>query len=413
MRALREIGAALWHDLRGTRARALLSVLSVAWGTLAILCLLAFSFGFEELFQRRQAGIGEAVVIAWPQRTTQPWQGFPSGRRVRVHRADVRALPASVPGVLATSSEFFASEVVRDGSKLLRISLAGVDEDYGLLRSLTPQHPGRWLNARDLAERRRVLFLGDRLARELFGAAEPVGRRVVLRGASFLVVGILQPKEQDSDYGGPDEGRAFLPATAFLDLYGAQPVNDFVFRARDPHAQNEVTTQVVAALGRRVGFAPGDRSALLVWDTTEETRMLGWIFLGFHVVLGIAGVVTVLLGGVAVGHLMAFLVRRRTAEIGLKLAIGATPRAVLREVLAQAAVLVAAGAALGAGAAGLVLLAVAQTPAVEQVGTPFVPPPIALGAASLLAAVGLAAGWFPARAAARLDPVAALREGAH
>lgn len=413
MLALRESCAALWNDLRGTRSRAALSVLAVAWGTLAILCLLAFSFGFEELFQRRQAGIGEAVVIAWPQRTTKPWRGFPSGKRVRVQRDDVRALPTLVPGVLATSSEFFGSEVVRDDAKLLRISLSGVDEDYGPLRRLAARPPGRWLNARDLAERRRVLFLGDRLARDLFGAHEPVGRRLVLRNASFLVVGVLQPKEQDSDYSGLDEGRAFLPATAFLDLYGAQPVSNFVFRARDHDAQAAVTTDVVAALGRRLGFDPDDRNALFVWDTTEEQRMLGWIFLGFHVVLGIAGVVTVLLGGVAVGHLMAFLVRRRTAEIGLKLAVGATRGTVLREVLAQAGVLCATGALLGGAAAGLILLTVAQTPAVEQIGQPFVPPFVAGGAISLLAIVGFAAGWFPARAAARLDPVAALREGAH
>ncbi len=410
MGAWTEAFAGLWRDLRGQRLRGVLSLLAVAWGTLAILSLLAFSFGFEALFLERQKGIGEGVAIAWPQRTTRPWQGFPAGRQLRVRRDDVLAAPTT-PGLAGITTDRCPTGPRRPRARVPRALLAGVDPAYGDLRAMTAAPAGRWLHALDLAERRRVLFLGDALARDLFGGGPAVGRRVVLQGAPFTVVGVLQPKEQDSDYGGRDESRAFLPATTFEDLFGRGPVDDFVFRAAVPTQHEAVTEGVRAVLAARLRFDPADERALSIWNTAEEQRMLGFIFLGFHVVLGIAGVVTVLLGGVAVGHLLAFLVRRRRAEIGLKLAVGATPSAVGREVLLQALALCGGGAALGLAAAGLLVVTVRQTGAVAQIGVPHLPAPIAALAALLLAAVGVLAGWLPARTAARLDPVVALRGG--
>lgn len=409
MEFLREQAGALWQDLRGQRTRALLTLLAVAWGTLSLLCLLAFSLGFEDLFQRRSAGIGDGVAIAWPARTTRPWQGFAAGRRVIVHREDVLALGASVPELRGVSAEFNAWIPLHQGARVLRTTLSGVDPEYGPLRSIHPRPGGRWLHGPDIAERRRVVFLGDRLAHDLFGGRDPIGATVMLQRTPFTVVGVLQPKEQDSDYQGLDEARAWVPATTWLELFGRRPVSDFVFRAGDPARQTAVTAAVVAALARRLRFDPADHRALSVWDTAEQQRMLGYIFLGFHVILGLSGAVTLLVGGIGVGHLMGFLVRRRTAEIGLKLAVGATRRTVQREVLLQTALLVLVGALLGAAAGGALIAAVARSPAAALVGTPFVTPALAAATVTLVAAVGMVAGWLPARSAARLDPVTALR----
>ncbi len=410
MRATGVLGD-LWRELRGQRTRAVLSLLSVAWGTLAILCLLAFSFGFESLFHKRQRGIGEGVAIAWPQRTTIAWRGFPPGRPVRLFREDALALAANVPGLRGLSGETIVNIALRTRERVLRVSLAGVEVAYGELRALTPAPGGRWLNEPDIAGRRRVIFLGDGFAAQLFGTRDAVGRSVIIRGQPFLVVGVLQPKQQDSDYSGRDANRAFVPAPALDDLLGRRPLDDLVYRAADARQHETVTAALVRACAARHGFDPDDTRALGVWNTAEEQRMLGFIFLGFHVVLGIAGLVTVTLGGVAVAHLMAFLVRRRRAEIGLKLAVGATPTTVRREVLGQALVLAGGGALLGLGAAGLVVTAVAASPLAAQVGVPHLPPLVTAAGTLVLVAVGFLAGWYPARAAARLDPVEALRGG--
>jgi putative ABC transport system permease protein len=399
----------LLGELRQQRTRTLLSLLSLTWGTAAILLLMAFSIGFEALFQERTRGMGDGVAVSWPARTTLPWLGFPRGRAVRIAREDVLALPAAVPGLEAASAEFRTSERLRRGGTVLRVNLAGVDPDYGRLRKLDPAPGSRFVSPADLAERRRVIFLGDVLAGRLFGAEDPVGKTLVLRGAPFTVIGVMQKKEQDSDYGGKDEDQAFVPGTTFQALFGARQVNDFVFRARDPGRQAECSAAVTRALAARLRFDPADRGALNVWDTTEQIRMLGWIFLGFHVILGLSGAFTLLVGAVGIANLMFLLVRRRTAEFGLKLAVGARPQQIRREVLLQSLVLVATGGGLGALLAVGVTAAIAASPLVAETGTPVIPGLLAAVTVSLLAGVGLLAGWYPARAAARLDPVLALR----
>jgi ABC-type antimicrobial peptide transport system permease subunit len=169
---------------------------------------------------------------------------------------------------------------------------------------------------------------------------------------------------------------------------------------------------VVAAFARRLQFDPTDRDALSLWDTTEQRRMLGFIFLGFHTMLGIGGMFTLVVGGLGIAHLMQLMVRRRTIEIGLKLAVGAEPARIRNEWLAQALALVLTGAGGGLLLALAAIAAVRSSPFTEMVGRPFVPLPLAIATAALLAGIAFFAGYLPARAASRLDPVAALRGGA-
>jgi putative ABC transport system permease protein len=407
----REAAAELWGDLRAQRVRAALSLLSIAWGTVSLLLLMAFSFGFEELFAVRGRGMGDAVAVGWPQRTTKPWQGQPSGRRLVVDRDDVLALSALVPELDAVSAEFMTAANARVGATVLRVPISGVDPAFAQLRALVPQVGGRFFGDADVRARRRVVFLGDRLAQGLFGTGDPVGRTLPLRGVPFLVIGVLEPKAQDGDYGGLDSGRAWVPATTFETVFGARAIDNLVFRARDVRRQAEASRAVVAALARRLAFDPTDRDALSVWDTTEQQRMMFFIFLGFHVMLGLSGTFTMLVGGIGIANLMSLLVRRRTPEIGLKLAVGATRAQVLREWLLQALVLVGAGGLLGSGVAVAIIVAVAHSPLTADVGVPHLPLPLVVGTVSLLAVVGLLAGLGPARRAARMHPVAALRGG--
>lgn len=404
---LRELAA----ELRAQKLRALLSLLGITWGTLALVLLLAFSFGFERLFQTRAKGIGDAVAIAWPQRTTKGWLGFPAGRQITVRRADVLAL-SGTPGLAAASSEFAAVERVRVGGGTFRIPISGVEPSFAGLRAIAPQPGGRFPNQRDSDQAARVVFLGNTLARTLFPRQDAVGKSVTLRGMPFLVVGVLAAKEQDSDYNGRDEHRAFVPASTFLQVFGERGVSTLIFRASDPDRQAECSAAIVRALAARLRFDPTDQAALSVWDTTEQTRMLGFIFLGFHIMLALGGTFTLLVGGLGVAHLMQLMVRRRTGEIGLKLAVGATPRRIRAEFLLQALALVAAGAGGGVLLASAVIAAVRGSPAVNDVGIPFLPAPIAAAAALVLASIAFIAGYLPARRAANLDPIAALRGAA-
>jgi len=288
------------------------------------------------------------------------------------------------------------------------VRVSGVYPEFAALRSQKPEAGGRFVNAADIAEKRRVIFLAHTLAQALFEDAKAVGRRVIIANTPFVVIGVLAPKQQNSDYGGRDEWNAVLPATTHQEVFGQRFVNNFIFRARSIDEHDEAVRGVYQVLGRMKSFDPVDAEALDFWDLTEEEKMLSYIFLAMNIMLVGAGVFTLLVGGVGVGQLMYILVRQRTAEIGLCMAVGARPSRILIEVLGEALILVASGGALGFALSWLATLAVGQMGVEEFIGQPAISPSIALGTVVLLTCIGLAAGWFPARRAARLDPVLAL-----
>lgn len=388
------------------------TVLGVAWGTFAVVGLGAFGAGLEESMATRAAGMGEAIVIAWPGRTTKAWQGVPEGRAIRLRSEEVRQLATRVPGVAAISPEASHYSRMAVGTTMLLPEVTGVDPAYGALRNVEPQPGGRFLSPRDLAEARPVIFLGDRLARNLFGAEEPVGQELIMGETPFRVVGVMQPKEQDSDYGSHDTARAFVPMSTYERVFGARYVENFVVGAHRPELLPEVVRGLYTSLSRSHGFDPMDRDALSLWDTTEADEIRGQIFDAMDLLMLLAGTFTVLVGAIGVGNLMFLVVKRRTPEIGLRMALGARPASILRGILAEALGWVALGGALGflaaAGLAGLV----GASPLSEDLGQPQISTQLALGVVVLLMVVGLGAGWFPARRAARLDPALALAEGA-
>ena len=409
MRFLADVAEGL-ASLRSHSQRALSTVLGVAWGTFAVVGLGAFSTGLEENMAERSAGMGEGIAVTWPSRTTRPWRGIPEGRFLRLTADEVRDLRDQVPEIAEISPEYTRYERMQRGPYAFRPQVTGVDPDYGPMRTMIPAPGGRFINPVDVAQARRVVFLGDRVARQLFGRQQAVGRSLLLGDAPFTVVGVLATKEQDSDYGARDEARVFIPASTFEQLYGVRFVTNFVMRASHPDRLPRAIDGVYEALGRRLGFDPADRLALLLWDTTEDDRIRAQAFVAMDILMLLAGSFTVLVGAIGVGNLMFLVVRRRTGELGLKMALGARPRWVLRQILCESLVLIAAGGFLGFFAAAGVAGIAGASPLAENLGQPRIAPALGVGVWLLLAVVGLVAGWFPARRAAGLDPAAALTE---
>ena len=385
-----------------------MTILGVAWGTFATVALLSFGAGLEKEMARRAAGLGRGIMILWPGTTSQSYRGVPEGQAVRFQRSDAAMLLQQVPGLQAAVPESLRYEPIVRGDNVYRAMLAGVEPAYGELRSMTPRRGGRFLSQRDSDESRACAFLGDRIAEELFPSMDAVGQSVVIGGTRFIVIGVMEPKDQDSDYASKDSDRVCIPITTFERRFGTVSVDNFVLRARDPSQTQAVMKSVTGILAAAKSFNAEDQAAMRWWDTTEGDNIRRYAFLAMDVLMGGAAFLTLLVGGLGVANLMFLRVRSRTSEIGLLLALGATRRRVLCSVLGETFWLMVVGGTIGVGAALLAGWFVAHSALRASVGAPEVSLALAGGTVLILVVLGLVAGWFPARRAATVDPVLAL-----
>ena len=220
----------MWRDMRSQKLRTLLTVFGIVWGTVAVTLLGAFGQGLHKQMIKNSAGLGDRIAIAWPSLTSIPFEGLGKGRRIRVREEHIDAVRRDAAGVAAISSEYSDTLKLHYGVKTVAVDVSGVAPEFGAMRNLIPQEGGRFISPLDWDGRRRALFLGDKIAEEIFGKASPVGKTVLFGGSPFLIVGVLQKKVQNSSYNSRDDGRAYMPGTTFRALTGAKYVNNFLYQ---------------------------------------------------------------------------------------------------------------------------------------------------------------------------------------
>jgi putative ABC transport system permease protein len=396
------------QDVRHQKMRTLLTLLGITWGTVSVSLLVSFGEALQKRVVKNQHGLGENIVIAWPARTSVPWQGLGKGRPIKVTEEDLAVLRREIPEAT------FSGEYSRDTSNFRREraritpDMSATSPVFAAMRNIIPQEGGRYITELDVDRRRRVVFLGNKLKQDLFGESDAVGRTVMIDNTPFLVIGVMEEKAQDSSYSGRDHSKAFVPETTYRGLFGERYVDNFIFKAQDAALVPAVTRKVYEVMARRKQFSPDDKEAIGMWDTTEQEKFFKIFFGTFRAFLAVVGSFTLIVGGIGVSNIMYVVVEERTREIGVKLAVGAKPRYILGQFLAETLTLTAVGGVLGlAVTLGIIALFPAQLD--EYVGTPEASPVTILVTATLLGIIGLTAGWFPARRAAFLDPVVALK----
>ncbi|HET7452196.1 MAG TPA: ABC transporter permease [Thermoanaerobaculia bacterium] len=399
----------LWRDLRSQKLRTFLTLFGIVWGTTAVSLLLAFGVGLKHQQIRRTKGLGDRIVIAWPGLTSVPYKGLGKGRKVRISEEDVDDVRAQATQITGISTEYRKELKVRLGARTYNVGVSGVNPFFGEVRNLIPQAGGRFLDPLDISGQRRVAFVGDKLATDMFGKDDPVGKTVFIQDTPFLVVGVQKKKIQNSSYGGRDSNKIYVPASTLRILIGQKYCNNLIFQPRPGLPSKEAIAEVRGILSRRDGFDPNDKEALSIWDTTEQFHFFDVFFLAFNLFLGILGVLTLIVGGIGVSNIMNVIVDERTKEIGIKMALGARERFVLRQLLVETLVLTGVGGAIGLLLSLAICLAVPANGLGDTIGRPELSPVIALVTAAVLGTIGFLAGYFPAKEASRLDPVVAMK----
>lgn len=400
-------------DLRTQKLRAFLTTFAMTWGTIAIVLLLAFGEGLKRSVYEGLVNAGDHMFMVYGGETQKPFEGLPKARRIRLTEADLELVRRSIPEVDLVSPSYGNRATIEHGKVKTTQFMEGVATDFQELRRMFPAAGGRFLDAKDMTERRRVVFLGDSIAIRLFGKEDAIGKTVTIDRLPFTVVGRMRHKLQTSMNNGPDDERIIIPASTYRTIYGDRYVSHLLIRPRDLTQAKAVKARVYEVLGRKYHFDPTDKPALGFWDLIEDAHENLAIGRGIQIFLGIVGGFTLLLAGVGVANIMYVVVRERTREIGVKLAIGARRRHIVGQFTFEALLLCFTGGTIGLVLSGLVVAGVNLIPknnmAVEMIASPVLSWPIALGTVGVLAAIGLLAGLFPARRAAAVDPVESLR----
>ncbi len=396
--------------MRRQKLRTLMTTFGIFWGTCSIVLLFAFGNGMSDQVIKSQKGIGENISIVWGGRTSQEFRGLPSGRRIRLTESDAELVKTRARTLAGVSPEYSRWNVtLKYGSNTLLQNIIGVWPEFGEMRNLIPDAGSRFINDRDIAERRRVTFIGDILKNELFGEEEAVGKAILVNGVPFTVVGVMKPKDQDSSYNGRDNRKVVIPSSTFHAMYSQRYMNDMIIQSKEEFSMEQSKKELYEILGARFRFDAEDDEALSIWDTTEGVTFLKNFFLAFQMFLVGIGVATLITGAIGVSNIMNVVLEERTKEIGIKMALGAKKGMILMQFIFETLLITGIGGALGfVFAVGLV--AVFPSLGLEEyIGVPKVDLMIGIIASVLLGIVGLLAGIFPARRAANLQPVQALK----
>lgn len=411
MRAFISFFSEFFADLRVQKMRAFLTMFGIIWGTVTIIVLISFGLGFKKQSMINMHGMGENISVLFPNRTTKPYQGFGIGRGIRLTEDAASIIAAKVKDIEAICPEYIRMGVpVRYGSNITNPGITGIYPVYEGLRHVIPAQGGRFIDTLDVMGRKRVVLLGDQVKNFLFGDKAALGQTVFVGETPFTVIGVMQPKGQNSSYYTRDQDRIFIPAPTYAAIFGSPYITDIVYKASDPSKTAQVEQQVRQALADKYRFDPSDRDAIFIWNTADFDRILQYITIGFTVFLGIIGSFTLGVAGLGVANIMFIVVRERTKEIGVKRAVGARRSTILLQFFAETFMIVGLGAVIGFLLGWGIVSALQFIPVKEYVGTPEISMPVVVTTMSILAAIGLSAGMMPARRAASLDVVECLKD---
>jgi putative ABC transport system permease protein len=401
------------RELAAQKMRLALTTGAVAWGTVSITLLLAFGEGLERQMIRGTRGLGERIVIMGGGQTGRPHAGLPAGRRIALSMDDMHLMKASFPEITSITAEYNTWDAtIGYGDRDYSAPLSGTTPEFGPMRNHIPVSGGRFINALDLELKRRVAFLGDKLAQDMFGSKDPVGERITIDGTPFTVIGVMQKKQQNNMYMGPDNNKLTIPSSTFQAMFGPRYVRRILYQMQEGLTSKDLEPRILAFFATRFHYHPEDDRALWFWDVGENERTTRMVFLGVQGFMFFIGAMTLLISGVGIANIMYVAVRERTREIGTKMALGGERKHIVWQFLVEALTIALAGGALGLLLCTGIIKATAYLPP-ESFSDLFGQPEITwfwtILTVVILALIGFFAGYFPARKAASVNPVEALR----
>jgi len=414
MQMVIDVFAEIFRTLWAHKLRSFLTMFGIAWGVGSLLLLVGLGEGFRTGNKRGLSEYGENIMMLFPGRAPVVQGSMTSARTYHLTYRDYVDIRSEAPHVRAVTP-ILSTDDVHAVSEFASASgqLVGAEPQYNSIRFL-PLLQGRWLNDLDETQKRNVVVLGDEMTHHLFPGRPAIGSSILLNGYSFEVIGTLKRVGRGDD--NMTNMRAYIPfqlMRSYFPLKGEEAHDSISLIYYQPRIADEHTlaeAEVRRIVARNHGFDYHDEDAFEGWDTVKQAEMMGVIFDAMDEFLGTVGFVTLALGAIGVINIMLVAVSERTREIGLRKALGATNRSILLQFFTEGVLLTLMSGLIGMALAGGLMVAFRNYQGPGGFDPPRLVPMTAALAIGSLTVAGVIAGLYPARKAANLEPVEALRQ---
>ena len=405
----------IFFTIRENKLRTFLTAFSVAWGIFILMILLGVGTGLQHGVEYDFRD--DAINSIWisPGQTSKPFKGMKPGRRLTLKSEDYEDIRDKIKGVEYAATRFhcWGNFTVRYKDNYSSFNVLGVSPEMMYLENQTPIL-GRYINKLDIIDRRKVAVLGTKVVEGLFDKNEnPIGKWIDVRSIKYLVVGVYEDKGDEGEM-----KNVFIPLTTAQLAYNAKNrVHSIMYTVGDASVQESraMAEQTREILSEKYKFDLTDDRAMFIWNNVENFQKFKNLFIGVKLFLWIIGVFTIIAGIVGVSNIMFIVIKDRTREIGVRKAIGATPGSIIGLFLQESILITVVAGYIGL-ITGIGVIEFIKWALMEfNIDAPYFRDPeidlfTAVLATVLLVVSGAIAGYFPARKAAKVNPIVALKE---
>lgn len=406
----------IFNAIKKNKLRTAITVIGVLWGIFLFITLLGAARGMENGFNREFSNMATNSIFLWGQRTTMPYKGFQTGKAIQLKIQDAEAVQKLVPDVAFVAPRNVKGVFGGSPAQVKRKTSSKtykVFGDYPVLDKVSKVKliDGRFLNLDDINNKRKVCIIGEKVVDELYKKSDQiVGSYVEINGSFFQVVGIYKDKQM----GFEGDDSIYIPFSTYRKIYNTgDNIGWMVIAAYDGVDIVRVEQEVKSLLKRRHQVNPDDKMAFGAFNFGEMVGKLTGFISGMQFLTWFVGIATLIAGVIAIGSILLITVKERTNEIGIRRALGATPRDIKEQIVIESVFLTLLAGILGFILSGFVLMII-NALTKNSDAFPFVNPtvniPIAIGAILALVTFGTLIGLIPAQRAVSIRPIEALRE---
>ena len=403
--------------LTRNKSRSFLTGFGVFWGVFMLIALIGGGQGLKEMLNKNFDGFAQNTVMIWAQQTTKAYKGFRKGRWWAMDYKDIERLHQRVPELDVVAPILFApwgkSNTAYYGEQSTTPRVQGVTPEYAEVIS-PKMYYGRFINEMDMRENRKVCVLGKKIYKDLFKeGGDPCGKKIRVDSTYYEVIGVDYNTNGGINFNGRAEEKITMPLTLMQVTYNRGDQVDLIAATgREGVVMSRITDRIRETIARAHYLDPTDEQGAMVFNTEILFQMLDNLFKGVNFLIWLVGLGTLLAGAIGVSNIMMVTVRERTTEIGIRRAIGATPKMILSQIISESIVLTLVAGMSGI-LFGVMILQMLEMNSMEDgiITTHFqVSFWTAILAAIVVSAMGVLAGLAPAARAMSIKPVDAMRD---